>query len=71
MKIIDYRFTAYVMHMYSMCVRLSGSLAYPDILWKADVCDYARSDCTSSPQEISMAKVELYIQSTCSIILTC
>ena len=31
---------------YSTCVRLSGSLAYPDIfLWKRDVCGYARSDC--------------------------
>ena len=28
----------YVMHAYSMCVRLSGSLAYPDILRKTDVC---------------------------------
>ena len=39
-KIVGYRFTAYVMHTYStsMCVRLSGSLAYPDILWKTDVC---------------------------------
>ena len=30
-KIVGYRFTAYAMHTYSMCVRLSGSLAYPDI----------------------------------------
>ena len=30
-KIIGYRFTAHVMHTYSMCVRLSDSLAYPDI----------------------------------------
>ena len=30
-KIVGYRFSAYAMHTYSMCVRLSGSLAYPDI----------------------------------------
>ena len=33
-------------YIYIMCVRLSGYLAYPDILWKKDVCSYARSDCT-------------------------
>ena len=32
------RFTAFVMHTHSMCVRLSGSLVYPDIFWKTDVC---------------------------------
>ena len=30
-KIAGYRVTAHVMHTYSMCVRLSDSLAYPDI----------------------------------------
>ena len=37
-KIVGYRFTAHVMHTYSMCVRLSASLVYPDILRKTDVC---------------------------------
>ena len=30
-KIVGYRFTSCTMHTYSMCVRLSGSLAYPDV----------------------------------------
>ena len=30
-KIVGYRFTAYAMHTCSMCVQLSGSLAYPGI----------------------------------------
>ena len=30
-KIVGYKCTAYAMLTYSMCVRLSGSLAYPDI----------------------------------------
>ena len=42
-KIVGYRFTAHGMHTYSMCVQLSGSLAYPDIfLWKMDVCGLKR-----------------------------
>ena len=48
-KFVGYRFTACAMHTYSMCVRLSGSLACPDVfLWKTDVCGNARSDCTDS-----------------------
>ena len=49
-KIVGYRFTAYAMHTYSMCVRLPGSLAYPDILLlKTNACGYARSDYTVKP----------------------
>ena len=51
-KIVGYRFTEYTMHTYSMCVRLSGSLACPDILSKTDVCGYARSDCIHYAQTL-------------------
>ena len=52
-KIAGYRFTAYGTHTYSMCGRLSGSLANPDIvLWKTDVCGYAWSDCIAIRDEL-------------------
>ena len=37
-KIVGYRFTAYGMHTYSVCVRLSGSFAYPDIFFVENRC---------------------------------
>ena len=37
----------YVMHTYSMCVRLSGSLTYPDI-FAENGCGSARSGCSIS-----------------------
>ena len=36
-KIVGYRFTGFAMHTHSMCVRLSGSLANPDIF--ARLCE--------------------------------
>ena len=48
-NIVGYRITAYVLlmrciHTCTLCV--FDYLAYPDILWKKDVCSYARSHCT-------------------------
>ena len=47
-EIVGYRFTAYAMHAYSMCVRLSGSFTFPNFLSKTDVCGHARCDCIST-----------------------
>ena len=65
-KIAGYRFTAYGMHTYSMCVRLSGSLAYPDIfLWKTDMCGYVWYDCIAIWDELHS---ERKAKSSCSIM---
>ena len=69
-KINGYRFTVCVIHAYSMCVRLSGSLAYPDIFGGKRKCAAKRG--LTAPLlrvlfTLSMSVTSKYAESRCFV----